>query len=119
MAAISCSSSPKRSARSLGFTMLSARMRLHSSMDAPCCGHEYRSSDRLPVRRTTGFRLAFQVGENGVRLAQHDVAVLEDGDVILPRYGKHFLALRPKVRDDDVLVGPVSYTHLTLPTSDL
>ena len=81
MASISCSSSPKPVGQVFGFHDAlgeDASPFFHGAslwmvLD---CGHEYRSSDRLPVRRTTGFRLALQVGENGVRLAQHDVAIL-------------------------------------------
>src|SRR5690348_8340958 len=52
------------------------------------------------------------MGENRVRVAQHDVAVLKDRHKILSRNGKDFFPLGPKVRNDDLVIGQLQVGQL-------
>ena len=47
------------------------------------------------------------------------VRELEDRFSVLAEYGGAYVTLQDLIREETVRLGAVSYTHLTLPTSDL
>src|SRR5512140_1651469 len=104
MVSMSFASTPSLAAKSFGFTMLSASMRLHASMRSPLLSSGPAGLLALATGDPCLTVRFIQMIEDVVGFRQHDVSILEDRNIVLARDFMDHFAHRAKVGYDDVFV---------------